>query len=88
MSDTATELRRRGVVTTRALTELGYKLEIRCRGCSRTILAEPHELRQMFPNATPLQEAGQRLRCERCGGRNPQMWVWVMGWTREKRRQR
>ena len=82
---TAAALMARGVVTTRTLVELDYKLEVQCRGCDRTIVAEPYELRRMFPTTTPLQEAGRRLRCEGCGARNPQMWVWVMGWTRDKR---
>jgi hypothetical protein len=85
---TASALMARGVVTTRTLIDLDYKLEMQCRGCARNIVAEPYELRRMFPVATPLHEAGQKLRCERCGAKNPQMWVWVMGWTREKRRRR
>ena len=85
---TAAALMARGVVTTRTLVDLDYKLEMQCRGCERNIVAEPYELRRMFPKATPLHEAGQKLRCNRCGANNPQMWVWVMGWTREKRRRR
>jgi len=85
---TAAALMARGVVTTRTLIDLDYKLELKCRGCERTIVAERYELRRMFPRATPLHEIGQRLRCEKCGTNNPQMWVWVMGWTREKRRRR
>lgn len=85
---TVAALIRRGVVTTRSLAALDYKLEIQCRGCERAVVAEPDELRRMFPVATSLLEAGQKLRCERCGANYPQMWVWVMGWTREKRRRR
>ena len=88
MSGTAAALRRLGVITTRAVADLNYKLEIRCRSCERTIVAEPYELRRLFPTATPLWDAGQRLRCQRCGANGPQMWVWVMGWTREKGRKR
>ena len=86
--DTAADLLRRGPVTTATLVELEYKLEIQCRGCARTIVAEPCELRGMFPGATPLREAGRRLSCRKCGAHDPQMWVWVMGWTREKSRSR
>ena len=85
---TAAALMARGVVTTRTLVELDYKLEMQCRGCDRTIVAEPWELRRMFPMATPLHSVGRRLRCEKCGANNPRMWVWVMGWTREKGRNR
>ena len=85
---TAAALMARGLVTTRTLVELDYKLEIQCRSCDRTIIAEPYELRRMFPMATPLHAAGQKLRCGRCGAKNPQLWVWVMGWTREKARRR
>lgn len=85
---TAAALMARGVVTAQMLVEWDYKLEMQCGGCGRTIVAEPFELRRMFAMPTPLHEAGRRLRCERCGARNPQMWVWVMGWTRDKRRRR
>jgi hypothetical protein len=87
-STTAAALLRRGPVTTGTLVGLEFKLEIQCRGCARTIVVEAYELRRMFPMATPLQEAGRRLRCKKCGAHNPQMWVWIMGWTREKRRSR
>ena len=76
------------VVTTQTLAELDYKLEMQCRTCDRTTVAEPNELRRMFPKATLLQEAGRRLRCKGCGASGPRMWVWVMGWTRDKRRKR
>jgi len=85
---TVVALKARGVVTIRTLVELDYKLEIQCRGCERTVVAEPYKLRRMFPRMTPLHEAGQKLRCERCGANNPHLWVWVMGWTRDKRRRR
>ena len=79
---------RQGTVTTRTLADLDYKLEMRCRGCGRTKVAEPYELRQMFPKAMPLRDAGPKLRCKGCGANGPKMWVWVMGWTREKGRNR
>jgi hypothetical protein len=85
---TAAALMARGVVTTRTLVDLDYKLEVQCRGCDRIIVAEPYELRRMFPTATPLHKIGQRLRCGKCGANNPRMLVWVMGWTREKGRNR
>ena len=78
----------RRAITTRTLADLGYKLEISCRSCKRTVIAESHELRRMFPTATPLQKVLQRLRCRSCGAKDPQTWVWVMGWTRDKRRRR
>ncbi len=88
MTESAVGQWRRRAVTTRTLIDLDYRLELRCRGCARIIVAEPYELRLMFPEATPLREAGQRLRCQQCGANNPKMWVWVMGWTRDKRRRR
>ena len=88
MSRAAAGLARLGVVTTGALADSGCKLELQCRRCARTVIAEPYELRGTFPNTTPLREAGRRFRCERCGQRDPQMWVWIMGWTRDKRRRR
>jgi DNA-directed RNA polymerase subunit RPC12/RpoP len=88
MSDTAAEQWALREITTRTLIDLNYKLEIRCRSCGHETVAEPYELWRMFPTATSLHVAGQRLRCERCGAKNPQMWVWVMGWTRDKPRRR
>lgn len=77
---------RPGLATTGALARHDYKLEIQCRGCGRTNLVEPHELRRMFPQSVPLLDAGKKLRCRKCGQRKPRMWVWVMGWTRGKGR--
>jgi len=37
---TAAAFMARGVVTTRTLIDLDYKLELKCRGCERTIVAE------------------------------------------------
>ena len=88
MSETAAEQWRRRAITTRTLADLDCKLEIRCRGCNRTNLIEPFVLRRMFPRPIPLREVGRKLRCKRCGEHDPQMWVWVMGWTRNKQRRR
>lgn len=86
MTSSVPELLGRGVVTTKTLADLDSKLEIECRRCARTTLFEPFELLRRFPKATPLREVGQRLRCDGCGANNPQMWVWIMGWTRDKQR--
>lgn len=88
MRDTAAAQWRRRAITTRTLADLDYKLEIQCRGCRRTIVAEPGELRRMFPRPTFLSQLARKLRCRRCGEHNPRLWVWVMGWTRDKRRRR
>jgi DNA-directed RNA polymerase subunit RPC12/RpoP len=78
----------RRTITTKTLADLDYKLEIRCRSCGHETLVEPYELRRMFPSAPYLPEAIKKLRCKDCGAGNPQTWVWVMGWTRDKRRAR
>jgi DNA-directed RNA polymerase subunit RPC12/RpoP len=88
MNDTAAEQWARREITTRTLADLDYKLEIRCRSCGHETLADPHELRRMFPTAPLLPEAIKRLRCKGCGAKDPQTWIWVMGWTRDKRRSR
>jgi len=75
-------------ITTRTLADLDCKLELRCRSCRRDTLLEPYQLRQKFPVPVHLLDVGRRLRCQGCGARHPQMWVWVMGWTRDKRRRR
>jgi hypothetical protein len=88
MNNRAANEWRHRAITTRTLADLECKLEMRCRSCHRTIVAEACELRQMFPIATPIQEVGPRLRCKGCGASNPRMWIWIMGWTRDKRRRR
>jgi len=82
LADTDHMAHLRAAPTTATLIKRDWRLEMRCRGCSHIIVAKPAELRKMFPVSVHLSQVPVRLRCKRCGRKNPKMWIWIMGWTR------
>jgi hypothetical protein len=68
--------------TTATLIQRDWRLEMRCRGCNHITVAKPAELRKMFPVPLHLSRVPERLRCRRCGRRQPRIWVWIIGWAR------